>query len=81
MDYRKHTNERYEQRFKKILSDSDYVRMSQLLNIQDAHKLSKNVFKELIYFDKKYIWCIFNRKYTIFTVLYPKKKDIKLSAK
>jgi hypothetical protein len=76
MDYKKHTQDRYLQRFGAILTDDDYSSMKLLVCKDNAYKKNRNVFKEIIKYKNQYIWCVFNRKNTIFTV-YPVKKKRK----
>lgn len=85
MDYRKHTKDRYFERFNIELSDDDYNNLCELSK-QDNYiikpDINRRVYKKIIFYNNKHMWIIYNRKNTIFTV-YPIKRShrklIKLS--
>lgn len=83
MDYKKHTQNRFIERFKMILSDKDYKELCQLTKTYNnfiMKQKSKKVYKKIIHFKNKYMWCVYNRRNTVFTV-YPIHGNDKLNYK
>ena len=78
MDYKLHTQQRYLERFRKTLSDNQYQVLCELTKSAgwSIRPDKRRVFKTIVEYDNRLMWCIFNRKNTVFTV-YPFKNKHK----
>lgn len=84
MDYKKHTKERYLERFKSELTDDDYTELCNICKSDNVilqvrqNRLNKNRNrKNLILFRNKYTWCVLSKRGKIKTVFPAKRKEIK----
>lgn len=82
MDFKKHTQERYKERFNAELSDSEYMQICELcksgkiyIEKPSAKKRSKKV---VIVYREIFMWCVISKRRKIVKTVYPvSKKDLK----
>ena len=86
MDFKKHTQERYKQRFLRELSDSDYEKMCEMCKNGNTlfEKISpkkerRRSHKMIILFNDIYTWVVVSKRKKIIKTVYPMRaKDLKL---
>ena len=78
MDYKLHTQQRYLERFRKTLSDNEYQVLCELTKSTgwSVRPDKKRIFKTIIIYNNSLLWCVFNKKNTVFTVYPVKNKHI-----
>jgi hypothetical protein len=73
MDYKKHTIERYKEKFLSEISEEDYNKLKEIVSIENAIKLKKKRYKTILFYKERYMTIIFNDKKTIITT-YPARR-------
>ena len=72
MDYKKHTKERFFERFKKEITDNEYTNLCELCKNEKNFIMIKTSYKKrlkvIVYFNNIYIWCALSQKNNVLTV-------------
>ena len=80
MDYIVHTQKRFLERFKIDLSVEEYKELVEINKVSNDYQIvqrdKKRVYKKIILYKDRYLWCVFNRKNTVLTVYPARKNDL-----
>ena len=74
VDYKKHTQERFLERFNKILSDEDYYKLCEIGKDDTQgyllEQVKRGAKRKIVVYNDVMMWCVFSGKKRILKTLY-----------